>query len=167
MTTEAEVYVQPRRSDYGRGKVFYSPKAVAAELAAMIRKSALWTEFSHETNPETGEEFVRQHAVDRLVGFSDGTDDSFYMEIRRSWGVEATLHIRRRVVWENRAEVEGFRVYPQTFEVTLNWSSTGRSIATAQASVALYQELINLGATLTSKVEEYDGSIAQLRPTTE
>lgn len=171
MTTETEAYVQPRRSDYGRNKVFYSPRYVAKELAAIVKRSPLWAEASTYMDPETDEITVRDHEVENLANFGQGRgfgSDSWYMEIRRSFSVEGSIHIRRHVAWTNgdtTVLAEGgrvLRIYPCTYEVQVNWSSTHRSIATAQASIALYQALTDLGATLQAKVEEYNGTIAEL-----
>jgi hypothetical protein len=71
---------------------------------------------------------------------------SLYIEVERAWGVGATLRVNCNMSWTSHETSDGRKFIQGELSTEVSWSSTGRDLATAQAAVALYQELINLGA---------------------
>jgi hypothetical protein len=105
-------------------------------------------------------------------------NSSWYFSYERSWGVGATIDLRLTIKnfsgssTENVTYVtsEGSEHFDEAhitevgFVVDLNWSSTGRDLIDAQASVALYQELINVGAMITSMIRSEFHTIGRVNP---
>lgn len=82
-----------------------------------------------------------------------------YLTVTRGWSIEVNLSIdfnrsfdssQRMVNPENDKQAIGR--YSHKLDIT--WSSTQRSLASAQASVVLYQEIVNIAAELESMIED-------------
>lgn len=123
---------------------YYNPEYVGEKIAEAIKKNPLSSEIRDQEN--LAENLAR-------LGKS-GTLGSFYLEVERTWTVGATLLINLRHDSSDRHE--NLRISNCHFEATVGWLSTIRSVASAQASVRLYQEMIDLAALITSIAEYHE-----------
>jgi hypothetical protein len=92
------------------------------------------------------------HAGKWMVEMTSGElyPSSLYLEWERAWTVSCTLSVTFDSERE-REEKDGETVsvtYLTTPKFSVSWGSTGRTTAQAQASVVLYQQIINLAALL-------------------
>lgn len=125
----------------------------------------LWKQVLSEVNLGADDVAAYHLQLDRSTqekiedGLAQGSkavlDWTLYVRLEESWGVGATLSVDFRNDWNaTRKDEKGD--YHYECRVSVNWSSTERSIAKALASVALYQKLINLGASIQARFEGED-----------
>ena len=81
----------------------------------------------------------------------DGLDYQLFLEIENSWGVSATLNVDLRFDHHTSREDNGNEHFK--LRCQMNWPSMYRSLVTAQASVALYQRMTNLGCAIQCRFE--------------
>jgi hypothetical protein len=82
-------------------------------------------------------------------------DYDLYVEVEQTWGVSASLNINVRMDFDkNRSDKNG--VEHLYVRCQMNWSSMYRSLTTAQAVIALYQRLTNLGCLVQSRFDGVD-----------
>jgi hypothetical protein len=77
---------------------------------------------------------------------------SITLRLERAWGINASVIVRLKVAEPETLEdckVQWFTPY-----VEVNWSATGRSVATAQAAITAYQEMTNFAALMESALSE-------------
>lgn len=81
----------------------------------------------------------------RLRGARVSTSSGVSVTVERAWGVSADLYVRFESDYTavSNPDDETQRAYRYHVETKVTWSSTGRSLAEAQASVALYRELVD------------------------
>lgn len=97
----------------------------------------------------TMEERLKKDA--RLGLEVEGLDYQLFLEIENSWGVSATLNVDLRFDHQASREDNGNEHFK--LRCQMNWPSMYRSLVTAQASVALYQRLTNLGCAIQCRFE--------------
>lgn len=127
---------------------------------------------SRLTNPAKFEEMLRPlwaAYVDRIPGLYYGrapeprfSSEGGYVEIQRGWGVSCSLDVQLRYAGMSteKAGSETYRVTRQSVEVTLSWSSTGRSVAKAAAAIALYREMMEAGAAIEAAFQQTEWGTA-------
>jgi len=101
------------------------------------------------------------------------SSDSVRIEIQRSFGCGCSLDVSLR--WSGfqtetagrKGDQKTYRVMRRKVEVDLGWSSTGRTPAKALATIALYREMAEAGATLEMALNEYDWGTAEEVPAAE
>lgn len=150
-------FVQERRTQFGR-ETWYTPTAIKTELASIIRRSGFYQRLSP----------LEVEYAERTLADWTAEDGSGSINIRcePSWGVGADISFAFRHAGPSSTDEDGsgysYTIMPVAFEAKVSWSSTGRSMATAQAAVNLYQEAINLGCLVSAKAEEYEGHVARI-----
>lgn len=96
---------------------------------------------------------------------------TLYIDFERSFAVGATLQIglRPRPAAEARKHSDGRSLRSLSVEVEVEWSSCGREIPEALAAVALYRDVVELGADIQTVLERMrpigvtDGSGARVK----
>lgn len=85
-----------------------------------------------------------------------GRYDGLTVTVERSWGVNADLYIRYERTDDKTTNPDNSNESAGTYRFTtsISWSSTGRSLAQATASVKLYQELIEVAAEVEAVMKE-------------
>lgn len=89
---------------------------------------------------------------DRQFDFDYGFGLTYHAQ--RGWGIQCSVDVR--VDLGEEVTLEDGTIYRAfTPRIELGWSTTGRTIACAQASVTLYQEMINFASLIESRLDEY------------
>ena len=83
--------------------------------------------------------------------------DDLSLRVERSFGVAADLYIHLRTDYDSKIvnpdnEKQAAGTY--LVQIEIGWSGTSRSIAAATASIALYRELVDLGAEIAALMEQ-------------
>jgi hypothetical protein len=155
-----ENYVQPARLEFGR-TYWYNPANIKPTLAAIIRRSSLYAGLGVMEREWT------ERCLSRWEDPSSSGSNDLDLRTEKAWGVGVDISFNFRHAGE-RERVEDpetggyFFVMPMALSIKVNWSSTGRSLITAQASIMLYQEAVNLGCLVAAKAEEYEGKTASI-----
>lgn len=157
MTQTEATYVQPARVELrGRRQAVYSPGYVRTQMAKVIRRSAMWNEYREERE---------EYADGELQRFIDGNGiGGFYFEVKRAFALDCSLNIKDHWEGTDNSDAE-FTVVDTSIGVQVNWSSTNRDVAEAQASIALYSEMTNLAATLQTIASGYHIAVLRPKPT--
>lgn len=151
-----EAYVQERRTQFGRD-TWYNPVAVRKELASIIRRSRFYNELS-----ASEVEYTERSLAD-WENYNGGYG-SFNLRTEKAWTVGVDINFSFRSKGLERVEGEDGRyiITPTYLEISVNWSSTSRSLSSAQAAISLYQEATNLGCLVNAKADEYAGHTAEI-----
>ena len=83
------------------------------------------------------------------TGFSGGV----VVEVNRGWGIHGSLYVNMTLGERDKTE-DGVNFRYLHPEAELSWSSTGRSVAQALASIEVYTELTKLGALIEAVLNE-------------
>jgi hypothetical protein len=83
------------------------------------------------------------------ISEAPGMDWTAYLTLGEAFGIEGTLTVEFRAQGYSESEAVRYIVL-----INLNWSSMHRSVVQAQASIAIYQKLANLGAAIQCMFED-------------
>lgn len=134
-----------------------TPEAAVRELAARMFAGA-----PRGTYPSSLEELAEATAT--------GAATTLRIDARRAWGVNGTLSVRLNVndhahpTAPERAAGANWSISMYRGTVEVSWSSTGRSVAAATAALALYRELVELGAELEAVLGEMTIALLEGEP---
>ena len=101
---------------------------------------------------------TRPHDLAYLLG-DDEARSYLSIEVERGWAVNCTLNVS--VHYEGIKDVREpgaghaaptYKIPTYKLDVTVNWSSTGRTTVQALAAVALYQEMVQLAAEIEARL---------------
>lgn len=141
------------------GKVtFYRPDYVSGQIVRAIKRSNFGQE-ALEINEQLGY-YMDKYAANPTDGFGELT-----IEVRRAWGVEATVYVHCRPDYEAHLLTDELKMqlYPVKFEVEVNAGSTIRSASAARAFAALMGEAADL-ACLLEAIAASSKLLAIMRP---
>jgi hypothetical protein len=124
----------------------YHPKETQAKLVEIIKAHL-------PTIPGVDvENDYFKKALDDYGSF-DEARNYLNIEFERAWAVGCYLGIATH--WGRVEDLkDGRRLQRFKIEVTLNWAATGRDVAGAMAAVALYDQVVKLGALIQTVADE-------------
>lgn len=110
-------------------------------VAKMIQEAGI-------AGPKRGEPARLEHFLENAVAREEY---DFGYEWERGWAVGCRIHVGFR---HEREAYDGKKVRRSYPIVDVTWSSTGRSVAAARASVVLYGQVTDLGALIEAVLAE-------------
>jgi hypothetical protein len=105
------------------------------------------------------EVILREYAIRGMQPFKVSSSDFLNVEFKRVGGVGCDLSIGfstgdRKPVYARRGNEVVDHAWVQRLDVKVCWSSTGRSVASATAHLALYREVVELAALIESRLAQ-------------
>lgn len=141
-----ETAVQPDMTRIGR-EAYYSPSYVKDLMMNELQKWPLWRGALSE-RPDIDRE------IDRFL-----SGDYFNFQVERVFTVSCRLNINVRGT--GRETINNYRLNTVKFEVGIGWPTSPRSLHACQASLVLYQEMLNLACTLQSIADQHDCAVIE------
>lgn len=141
-----ETVVQPDMTRIGR-EAYYSPAYVKDLLIKEMQK---WSIFHQATGNSDNMEA-------ELLRFSD--HDYFSFSVERVFTVSCRFSINQR--WAGRLTLHDKRLNNVKFEINISWPTSPRSLHACQASLVLYQEMLNLACTLQAIADQHDCAVIE------